>query len=452
MRASGMSESAFIARSVEKLRKTRVAAIFMDEGETRTRIALKLIQARKGRFSNIVWFAPCAILDGVREAFRVHAPELEEHCVCFSIEGMSGRRNMIQVMQVLNEHSFVVLDESHYIKMPNAKRSNRLIRLCAKNRYRLILSETPVTQGMEDLYNQFYFLSGRILGYASFYEFSRNHLEYADGLHKRIGVIHNLDYIMKKIEPYTVQRFSRKAKAVPESHSVERHFSLSPLQQNYYQAEKQAFLDAMDFDRYRIFCLFIRLQQILSGFYYPHPGMKPKKLTNNRLKLFKRILGKYSDREKIVIWYKFRFDREALTASLPEGSWLGINSGMDAGERLRLMERFRGAPRFLLLNIKLSKYNLNLDMADLVIFYSNSFSYNDRMRAENLCYSGGVCRENLRFLDLIAVNSIDEWILRSLKRKKGLVDTFREQFSRLSDFDKKEWVRRISEGDLSDSQ
>ena len=89
-------------------------------------------------------------------------------------------------------------------------------------------------------------------------------------------------------------------------------------------------------------------------------------------------------------------------------------------------------------------------MADLVIFYSNSFSYNDRMRAENLCYSGGICRANLQFLDLIAANSIDEWILRSLKRKKGLVDTFREEFTRLSEFGKKEWVCKISDGRLSE--
>lgn len=446
MKAFLMSDSEFIERAVKKLRKTRVAAIFMDEGEVRMQIALRLIRERAGRFSNLVWFAPFAILKSTRESIHFHAPELEEHALFFSIEGISGRKNMILAMQKINENSFVVLDESHYIKMPNAKRSNRLIRLCTKSRYRLILSETPVTQGMEDLYNQFYFLSSRILGYASFYEFAHNHLEYSDGLHKRIGEIHNLDYIMAKIEPYTIHRFSRKEPAVPENRSVERNFTMSPLQKQYYQAEKTVFLETADFDRYRIFCLFIRLQQILSGFYYPHPGMKPKRLPNNRLKQFRQLLIKYADREKIVIWYKFRFDRERLAGALPRGEWLSIDSSMSSMERLRLLEEFRTSRRFLLLNIKLSKYNLNLDMADLAVFYSNSFSYNDRMRAENLCYSGGICRTNLLFLDLIAANSIDEWILRSLKRKKGLVDMFREEFARLSETGKREWLSNISDG------
>ena len=450
MKAFLMSDPEFIARSVEKLRKTRVAAIFMDEGEQRMQIALQLIRERAGRFSNLIWFAPFAILNSVRESMRFHAPDLETHCLFFSIEGISGRKNLILAMQKIDEDSFVVLDESHYIKMPNAKRSNRLIRLCSKSRYRLILSETPITQGMEDLYNQFYFLSARILGYASFYEFAHNHLEYSDGQHKRIGEIHNLDYIMAKIEPYTIHHFSRKVPAVPENRSSERNFTMSPLQKRYYQAEKEAFLEMADFDRYRIFCLFIRLQQILSGFYYSHPGEKPKQLPNNRLKQFKQLLIKYPDREKIVIWYKFRFDRERLAGALPRGEWLSIDSSMCAGDRLQLLEEFRSSRRFLLLNIKLSKYNLNLDMADLVIFYSNSFSYNDRMRAENLCYSGSVCRANLQFLDLIAANSIDEWILRSLKRKKGLVDTFREEFTRLSESGKKEWVCKISDGRLSE--
>ena len=58
MKAFLMSDPEFIARSVEKLRKTRVAAIFMDEGEQRMQIALQLIRERAGRFSNLIWFAP----------------------------------------------------------------------------------------------------------------------------------------------------------------------------------------------------------------------------------------------------------------------------------------------------------------------------------------------------------------------------------------------------------
>src|SRR5262249_49173645 len=66
------------------------------------------------------------------------------------------------------------VDESTRIKNATAKRSVNVRNIGRCCKYRRILSGSPVTKGVEDLFGQFLFLSPRILGYTSYYTF-RNH-------------------------------------------------------------------------------------------------------------------------------------------------------------------------------------------------------------------------------------------------------------------------------------
>ena len=64
-----------------------------------------------------------------------------------------------------------MVDESTYIKGHRAKRTRRLIGFGTRAPYRLILTGTPIQQGIEDLYTQMEFLSPLILGYPSRHAF-----------------------------------------------------------------------------------------------------------------------------------------------------------------------------------------------------------------------------------------------------------------------------------------
>lgn len=59
--------------------------------------------------------------------------------------------------------TFCVVDESITIKNTEAGRTQRLLELAHRFKYRLILSGTPLTQGLIDLYSQIKFMNPAIL-------------------------------------------------------------------------------------------------------------------------------------------------------------------------------------------------------------------------------------------------------------------------------------------------
>ncbi|QQG48405.1 MAG: DEAD/DEAH box helicase [archaeon] len=64
-----------------------------------------------------------------------------------------------KVAELLSLDDFmVILDESHNVKQPEAKRTNAVLRLAKLCKHRMILSGTPIPRSIEDIYTQFAFL------------------------------------------------------------------------------------------------------------------------------------------------------------------------------------------------------------------------------------------------------------------------------------------------------
>jgi len=72
--------------------------------------------------------------------------------------------------------AMLIVDESHTIKNPDAKRTKRVLKLGNKAAYKRILTGTVTTGNIFDLYSQFSFLSEHIFG-QSYYSFKH---QYAD--------------------------------------------------------------------------------------------------------------------------------------------------------------------------------------------------------------------------------------------------------------------------------
>lgn len=428
--------------ALQKLLPLRVGAIFMDESPARTRIVLELLRAREHKISNVIWFCPAQLVHPINQRIRALLPDFSKPLRILSIESMSYMSAMVTVLGMINDQSYVILDESHHIKRPHVRRSDRIIHVSAPARYRLILCETPVSQGVEDLYNQYLFLSELILGYSSYYAFASNHLEFAPGAQRKVIRCHNLEYLVAKIAPYT---FQAPAGVPATSTSLDyqiKPIRMTPLQEYFYRKIKTDFLEVLDFNKYSIFNLFIRLQQVLSGFYKKNNG-DCILLDSARNDALLDYIDEYRDCEKIVIWSKFRYDQKQIYSSLAPGKCAVVDSTMGYLEREYHLRSFQlGEKRFLLLNLKAGKYNLDLSMADNILFYSNSFSYGDRARAEKSCLKNSR-QGHLTCTDFICRDSLDDWIHRALTRKKHVVEAFQQKFFHLSQKEKIQWVNSL---------
>ena len=230
--------------AVEKLLPTRVGALFMEMGTGKTRTAIEIIHRRQARVSKIVWFCPVSLKQTIRHELKKHtdSSDLDIHCFdqktnqenipavfwyIVGIESMSlSARVILTINDLVDINTFVIVDESSYIKGHRSARANWITDLSQKAKYRMILTGTPISQGVVDLFSQFRFLSPKILGYQSFYSFSANHLEYSERFPGMIVQAHNTEWIAAKIKPYVYQITKEECLDLPKKLYETRYFRI----------------------------------------------------------------------------------------------------------------------------------------------------------------------------------------------------------------------------------
>lgn len=154
----------------------------MEMGTGKSRTAIELVARRLPRIDRVIWFCPVSLKETVRQEILKHTDCAPADIHVFSdrtnernvppalwhivgIESMSlSDRVTLAVNKLITSRTFVILDESSYIKGHRAKRTMRITELSKRARYRLILTGTPLSQGVVDLFAQMRFLSPKILG------------------------------------------------------------------------------------------------------------------------------------------------------------------------------------------------------------------------------------------------------------------------------------------------
>lgn len=443
--------------AVNKVLPLSIGALFMEMGTGKTRTAIELVCKRQQRISNVIWFCPVSLKETIAHEIKKHTNTPESQIIKFDdktaianvpnvlwyivgIESMSSSdRVVLTVNHILDSSSFVVVDESSYIKGHNSIRTNKISDLSAKAKYRLILTGTPLSQGVVDLYSQMRFLSPDILGYKSFYSFARNHLEYSEEYPGVIVRSHNTNRLANKIQPFVYQVTKEECLELPDKVFDTRYFRMSGEQMRAYEKAKWELLLSLDIDEldsYIIFRLFTALQQIVSGFWNRDEELI--EFEHYRLETLIDVVNTIPPDEKVIIWCKYKYSVEAIAQKLDEVSlFYGDLSEKKRNEQLEL---FRSKNRFFVSTQATGGHGLTLNEAHWVIFYENEFKYANRLQAEDRCHRIG--QENkVTYIDIGCSNSIDERIFRSLAKKGNLVQDFKRRIDSVKD--KKRLVKSL---------
>lgn len=456
------------AAAVAKLAPLRVGGLFMEQGTGKTRTAIELAHRRAGRYDRLVWLCPVALKHTAWREWHTHTdlpsgqvamwddrtserslPAALVHII--GLEALSSSaRVVLALQQLITTRTFVVLDESSYIKGHRAYRTQRATVLTQRVRYRLILTGTPITQGVEDLFAQLYFLSPKILGYQSWYSFAANHLEYSDTHRGLVVRAHRTDLLAAKVAPYVYQVTKAECLALPAKQYSARSYQITPEQWAAYAEAK-----ALTFDRieqmddpadsiYWIFRLFGWLQQIVCGF-WRHPEHGEVHYPHRRLEVLTRALPASG---KVIIWAKYRRCVADIVTAL--GSAHGadqvaqLTGERSPAQREAELARWRpaGGARFLVATPAVGGHGLTLNEAHCAVFYTNGFKYSERAQAEDRLHRIGQTQP-VTYLDIVADGTIDERIQRALARKEGLADSFRREVQSLRGAGKAEARRAI---------
>jgi SNF2 family DNA or RNA helicase len=329
---------------------------------------------------------------------------------------------------LLCHDAMMVIDESTTIKTPTSARSKSTEKVGRGARFKRIATGSPVTKSPMDLYQQCAFLSPNCLNAASYYSFQARYavvIERSVATHsfKQVVGYRRLDELKEKLDRFSFRVTKEECLDLPDKLYVKREVDLTDEQRRAYLQMKAMALSQFKegvTSTVNALTQLMRLHQIVCGHVKLDNG-EVIELPNNRIGELLSVVEETDG--KIIIWANYRHDIEAIKLALSKE--YGMNSvGMYYGdtpddERKRVLEEFQklnSEMRFFVGNPSTGGYGLTLTAAHTMVYYSNSFDLEKRLQSEDRAHRIGQTK-NVTYIDLIAVGTIDEKIVKALRDK-----------------------------------
>jgi hypothetical protein len=324
----------------------------------------------------------------------------------------------------------MVVDESTTIKNSGAKRTARCIRLGRMAEKRRILSGLPSPQSPLDLYSQFDFLGEPLReSYTSF------EARYAVMQRKPFGPggrmipvlagYQNLEELKSRIAPHSFRVRLADCYDLPEKMFIRRDVVLTDEQKLAYAQMKQfAVAELENAERVTatiVLTQMLRLHQILCGVTMSDDNNEVD-IPENRIAEMMSIIE--NTEGKVIVWAAYDANVRRISAALQKaygpGSvarfWGGNETTREAEEKM-----FKTSPtcRFMVATAAAGGRGRTWDVADTVIYYSNTFSLEHRVQSEERAQMVGK-RGSVGYYDLMAPGTVEEKIVEALRNKMNL--------------------------------
>ena len=346
-----------------------------------------------------------------------------------NIEAFSTAKGTAYARRFLLVHNaMMAVDESTTIKTPGSARSKNTEKVGRGARFRRILTGSPVTKSPMDLYQQCAFLSDNCLDVSSYYVFQARYavtVERQLNTHtfKQIVGYRRLDELKEKLDRFAFRVKKEECLDLPDKLYVKREVDLTPEQQKAYNEMRTMALAQVSgglVSTVNALTQLMRMHQIVCGHVKLDDGTVVD-LPNKRLDELLSVVEETDG--KLIIWANYRHDIEAIKLALSKE--YGMNAvGMyygdtDMDERKRVLDEFQNPDsgmRFFVGNPSTGGYGLTLTAASTMVYYSNSFDLEKRLQSEDRAHRIGQTK-NVTYIDLIAVGTVDEKIVKALRAK-----------------------------------
>ena len=350
------------------------------------------------------------------------------HIFIMNVEALSTSKGVKFAEKFLRSHrTLMALDESTTIKNPSAKRTKNVLALAPMAKYRRILTGSPVTKNPLDLYTQCEFLDPFLLNFNSWYAF-RNRYAIMKTIHVRgrsIQTVHkfqNLGELSDRLKGFSYRVLKEDCLDLPEKIYMKRHVALTKEQENLYEQMRKtaiANLNGKVTSTVTVLTQLMRLQQITCGHFVADDGTV-QTIKNNRLDELMDVLEETEN--KAIIWAYWQRDvqdiRNAIEKKYGPRSVVDYYGLTPQDERQDNIRRFQNDNecRFLIGTPSTGGYGITLTEANTVIYYSNGYDLEKRLQSEDRAHRIGQ-KKNVTYIDLIAEDTVDEKIVKSLRKK-----------------------------------
>jgi len=317
--------------------------------------------------------------------------------------------------------TMVVIDESSGIKNHDAGRTQKAWELGEDAAFRLILTGTNVTQGIQDLFAQMYFVDPSIVGELSFYSFRNKYCVMGGFEQRKVVGYNNIEHLFNRIRPFCDVVRKKDMKGLPEKNYQIRKVQASAEQVRMCKElakEMKTMLGDKSISVQNTLEALLRFQQIAGGF---DPDGEPLP-TNPKMTELLNVLEEFDG--KAIIWARYLPEVAAITTAIDKrwpGSVLSLYGAIDSSCRQPMVDEFQSDDnkRFFVVNQATGAKGLTLTAATLAIYYSNTFSWEDRSQSEDRCHRMGQ-QYPVTYIDLVSNLKVDTLVTSALALKKDV--------------------------------
>ena len=455
-------------KALEKSWASDTYALFMEMGTGKSKVLVDNIAMLydRGAIKGALIVAPKGVYKNWDQIeFPVHLPDHVEHTkvlweptitkkkqaeldtlfddkgdlkiLIMNVEAFSTTKGLDFARSFLNifvGRALIGIDESTTIKNPTAKRTKNILKLADLAKYRRILTGSPVTKSPLDLFSQCEFLDPYHLGHASYYSFRAR---YANMVKRNFGgrqvqlvvSYRRLDELADILDKFSYRVLKEDCLDLPEKVFTKRLVELTPEQDKAYKQMKQMALAMLDngevMTTVNVMTQLMRLHQITCGHFKADDGTTTA-LKNNRIDALMQLLEETEG--KVIIWANYREDIKNIVESLKkaygEASTVEYHGGVDATLRQDNIAQFqeKNSPtRYFVGNAQTGGYGITLTSANTVVYYSNSYDLEKRLQSEDRAHRIGQTG-SVTYVDLIAENTVDDKIVKSLRSKINIAN------------------------------
>lgn len=475
-------------REFERSRDAKAWALFMEQGTGKTKILLDtaaylwearriqglVVVADNGVHSNwtseeipehfppriprlmMTWDAGRVKTKRWQESFTALLDFAGLAILAVNVEAIRTKPAKLALLAFLRaRRSLFIVDESSSIKTPSAERTKAAMWLARFAPIRRIANGTPVTESPFDVYAQCNFLGRGLHGHTSFLSFKH---EFADLIPmesdsgKTFYVVEagedgmpkykNLDVLRERLDKFASFVTKDECLDLPPKLFKKRVFTLAKEQRRIYDKLRDEYL--LELSKLEevplplMITRMLRLQQIASGFFPSDPDAPDLKYVpgcateNPRAEALDKVLDGISTKRSVIIWARFRADTKMLYTRLCEryGEHAVVLHDGSVPEKERLINRKRfqdRKARFFIGTPRTGARGVTLTAASFVIFYSNDFSLERRLQAEDRAHRIGQTNR-VTYIDLVAENTVDDKrIIPILRGKRGMSNLIMRQ-------------------------
>lgn len=328
---------------------------------------------------------------------------------------------------------YIIVDEAHHIKNPNAQRTRAIKTI--NGQYKLALTGTPIQNNLDELWTLFDFVMPGFLGSRG-----RFRQQYSTGKNVDWTAVHDpATGLKKRIHPFLLRRLKQDvANDLPEKVLIKLPVELAPAQVKLYKetlksAAFRKLLEAVDAKGVQrasteILAIYTRLRSICNhpAVGVPTPEGRVNLKDSGKLAALQELIAEVKEGgHRALLFCQSTKMLDIIGQFLKEWgvAFLRLDGSTAPSTRQELVDEFNRDESLtvFLISTKAGGTGLNLTGADTVIFYDHDWNPANDSQAQDRAYRIGQTRK-VTVYKLVSVGTIEEQIIERQELKQTLAD------------------------------